>query len=442
MAFSFEDFDDMQAPQVKPHAAPSQESAHSRLQHLVDNTPAIIYASVPTGDFRMTYVSNNAQHVLGYTPEQMVADPNFWFNHIHPDDTAHIFSSLALLFTEGQRTYEYRFMDSCGNYVWMHDMLRLIRDAAGNPIEVVGSLTDITERKKMEEDLRRTGKEQQVLIQKLQEAQQQLLQAEKMASVGQLAAGIAHEINNPVGFVYSNMHSLQSYVTTLFNVIDQYDQLALGADARQTIAGINQGADLAFIRDDIIDLVKESLDGLNRVKNIVQSLKDFSHVGETEWQLADIHQGIESTLNIVNNEIKYKATVTRQFGNLPPVQCVISQLNQVFMNLFINAAHAIKERGIIAIGTGTENRNGTEYVWIKITDTGSGIAPENLTRIFEPFFTTKPVGSGTGLGLSLAYGIIKQHDGEISVKSVPGKGTQFLIFLPIVRRNNSDVAAQ
>lgn len=435
MALDFDEFDDLIAPLVKNPTAPKKEYGYSRLQYLVDNTPAIIYASVPSGDFRMTYVSGNALHVLGYEPAQMTADPNFWFNHIHPDDTAQIFSSLALLFTEGERTYEYRFLNNAGNYIWMHDMLRLVRDEDDNPIEVVGSLTDITERKNMEEDLRRKGEEQQILIQKLQEAQQQLLQAEKMASVGQLAAGIAHEINNPIGFVNSNMNSLQTYVKTLFDVIDQtaqvIDQIELPAESRQKLANINKVADLDFVKEDFTDLVRESLDGLKRVKDIVQSLKDFSHVGETEWQEADIHQGIDSTLNIVKNEIKYKASIEKRYGVLPPVQCIISQLNQVFMNLFINAAHAIKEKGVIAINTGTETKEGVDYVWIKVTDTGGGIAPENLNRIFEPFFTTKPVGSGTGLGLSLAYGIIKKHNGQISVQSAVGKGTRFTIYLPV-----------
>jgi len=435
MELSFDEFDALNAPSPASAAATGSDAAYSRLLYLVNNTPAIIYASVPSGDFRMTYVSSNAQHVLGYEPEQMIADPNFWFNHIHPEDAASIFSSLALLFSEGYRTYEYRFLDSSGRYLWMHDMLRLIRDEHGSPIEVVGSLTDITDRKKMEDDLRRTGKEQQVLIQKLQDAQQQLLQAEKMASVGQLAAGIAHEINNPIGFVNSNMHSLQTYVTAMFELLEQYDQfinkLALEDDKTKLISDMKSKADLDFIKDDTVALVTESLDGLKRVRDIVQSLKDFSHVGEAEWQEADIHLGIESTLNIVKNEIKYKATVEKQYGTLPPVQCVIAELNQVFLNLLINAAHAIQDKGVIAIKTGTQDRDGQKFVCIKITDTGCGIEPENLNRIFEPFFTTKPVGSGTGLGLSLAYGIINKHNGSITAKSVVGKGTQFTIYLPV-----------
>ncbi|MBI3285021.1 MAG: PAS domain-containing protein [Burkholderiales bacterium] len=406
-------------------------STDSRLQYLIDNTPAIIYSSVPSGDFKMTFVSSNAYRVLGYRPEEMLADPNFWFNHLHPDDVPRIFSSLAMLFTEGERTYEYRFMSRAGHYIWMHDMLRLIRAQDGTPIEVVGSLTDITERKQMEEALQKKGEEQQLLIKKLQEAHEQLLQSEKMASVGQLAAGIAHEINNPVGFVNSNMGSLQSYVEKLFDVIAQYEalmkQLPQRPEIISTISEIREKADLEFLKEDVEDLVRESMDGLKRVKDIVQSLKDFSHVGETDWQEADIHQGIDSTLNIVKNEIKYKATVIKEYGQLPLVNCIISQLNQVFMNLLVNASHAIKESGTITVITGSRD----EWIWVKVCDTGSGIPPENLTRIFEPFFTTKPVGSGTGLGLSLSYGIVKKHGGRIEVQSEVGKGTCFTVHLPV-----------
>ncbi|WP_347176245.1 ATP-binding protein [Undibacterium sp. TS12] len=405
-------------------------SSSTRLQYLIDNTPAIIYSSVPTGDFRMTFVSNNALNVLGYHPEEMLADPNFWFDHIHPNDVPEIFSSIAKLFTEGERTYEYRFRSRSGQYVWMHDMLRLIRDQDNNPVEVIGSLTDITKRKEMEEALYKKGEEQQLLIKKLQEAHEQLLQSEKMASVGQLAAGIAHEINNPIGFINSNIGSLQKYVGNLFDVISGYEDAIQKQGSNDIVSKMHQikeQADLDFLKEDIQALVSESMDGLKRVKDIVQSLKDFSHVGETEWQEADIHQGIDSTLNIVKNEIKYKANVIKEYGQVPLVKCVISQINQVIMNLLVNASHAIKENGVIKITTGCEK----DMAWIKVLDTGSGIPAENLSRIFEPFFTTKPVGSGTGLGLSLSYGIIKNHGGRIDVHSVLGKGTCFTVWLPL-----------
>ena len=423
----FESFADG-APASAPAVPHAETSPLMRLQYLIDNTPAIIYCTVPSGDFKMTFVSNNAYNLLGYRPEQMVADPNFWFDHIHPDDAPQIFSSLAKVFTEGQRAYEYRFRIHDGSYLWMHDSLRLIRDEHGTPLEVIGSLTDITQRKRMEETLKARGIEQRHLIGELRSAHEQLLQAEKMASIGQLAAGIAHEINNPVGFVNSNMGALKNYVGTLLDVIDRYEQAAAGHPAlAEQLAALRAEADLEFLKDDVIDLVRESLDGLKRVRDIVQALKDFSHVGETEWQVADLHQGLDSTLNIVANEIKYKASVVKEYGKLPQITCLASQLNQVFMNLLVNAAHAMREQGVITLRTGANEG----WVWVEIADNGVGIAPENLKRIFEPFFTTKPVGSGTGLGLSLSYGIVHRHGGRIEVASVVGKGTRFTVHLPV-----------
>jgi len=421
----FEDFDSLSAP---PAALPHSASPLVRLQYLIDNTPALIYCTVPSGDFKMTFVSNNAFNMLGYRPDQMLADPNFWFDHIHPEDAPGIVASLAQVFTEGQRVYEYRFRAADGRYLWMHDTLRLIRDDAGRPLEVIGALTDITDRKAMEEALQAKGVEQQQLIVKLREAHEQLLQSEKMASIGQLAAGIAHEINNPIGFVNSNMGSLQAYVGTLLSVIDAYDAAVAGLPALAgRMAPVRAEADLDFLREDVTALVRESIDGLRRVKEIVQSLKDFSRVGETEWQLADLHQGLDSTLNIASNELKYKVTILKEYGKLPRIECLASQLNQVFMNLLVNAGQAIAERGAIRIRTGLRE----DWVWIEIRDNGAGIAPEHLTRIFEPFFTTKPVGSGTGLGLSLSYGIVSRHGGRIEVQSQIGKGTAFTVWLPV-----------
>ena len=436
MAMQFEDFEFF-AADPQPAAPVTHELASPlvRLQYLVDNTPAIIYCTVPSGDFKMTFVSNNAQHVLGYRPEDMVADPNFWFDHIHPDDAPQIFSSLALVFVEGQRAYEYRFRAADGSYLWMHDTLRLIRDDSGAPLEVIGSLTDITERKRMEEALHTKGEEQRSLITRLQEAHDQLLQSEKMASIGQLAAGIAHEINNPVGFVNSNMSTLQNYVATLFGVLQRYEKVIAGKapQLNSEVAEIREDADLEFLQEDVTALVRESMDGLKRVKDIVQSLKDFSHVGENDWQIADLHHGLDSTLNIVSNEIKYKATVDKQYGKIPQIRCLASQLNQVFMNLLVNASHAIKDKGTITIRTGMDDG----MVWVAIGDSGCGIPPENLNRIFEPFFTTKPVGSGTGLGLSLSYGIVNKHGGRIEVASTVGVGTTFTVRLPAIHSENA-----
>ena len=266
---------------------------------------------------------------------------------------------------------------------------------------------------------------------RLEEAHNQLLQTEKMASIGQLAAGVAHEINNPVGFVNSNLGSLEFYFHSLLDVLQVYEEndevFAPFPERRQAIEEAKRKADLQYLKEDVEALLSESKDGMLRVKKIVQDLKDFSHVGAVEWQWADLAAGLDSTLNIVNNEIKYKATVVKEYGALPAIECLPLELNQVFMNMLVNAAHAIESFGRIVIRSGLRN----EEVWVEFSDTGAGIAPDNLKRIFDPFFTTKPIGKGTGLGLSLSYSIVQKHQGRIEVDSVVGVGTTFRIWLPV-----------
>jgi len=292
---------------------------------------------------------------------------------------------------------------------------------------------EIEERSAAQRALEREKEEQRVLIEKLAEAQSQLLQSEKLASIGQLAAGVAHEINNPIGFVNSNLATLSRYVDDLLQVIDAYEagEAQLGEDSpeRRDIERIKAAADLAYLREDVRALISESIDGASRVRRIVQDLRDFSRTGSADWQLANLHEGIESTLNVAANEIKYKAEVVRDYGELPPVECVAAQLNQVFLNLLVNAAQAIAERGTITIRTGCAD----ERVWLAFSDSGPGIAPDVLPRIFEPFFTTKPVGKGTGLGLSLSYGIVQRHGGTLAATSHPGQGATFTIWLPVRR---------
>ena len=287
-------------------------------------------------------------------------------------------------------------------------------------------------------DQKRRFEELQQVNQKLGEAQNLLLQSDKMASIGQLAAGVAHEINNPIGFVYSNLGTLEKYVQDTFDLLAMYEQAEgsiADAGMRAKLKAARDKLDIAFLKEDLGALMSESRDGITRVKKIVQNLKDFSHVDASdEWHFANLHQGLDSTLSIVNNEIKYKAEVTKEYyGDLPEVECLSSQLNQVFMNLLVNAAHAIEERGTITIRTGRQG----EEVWVDIADTGKGIAPEHITKIFDPFFTTKPVGKGTGLGLSLSYGILQKHHGRIEVQSEIGRGTTFRVWLPINQAQNA-----
>ncbi|NRF71819.1 ATPase [Aquincola sp. S2] len=286
------------------------------------------------------------------------------------------------------------------------------------------------------ENLIRTNESLLELNRKLQLAQDQLMQSEKLASIGQLAAGVAHEINNPVGYVFSNFGTLERYLADLFRMLGAYEEaepLLAGTPAARRLADLRREIELDYLKEDVPTLMAESCEGIKRVRKIVQDLKDFSHVdARQEWEWADLHKGIDSTLNIVNNEIKYKADVVREYGALPEIECLPSELNQVFMNLLVNAAHAVsKERGTIVIRSGVDA--GGAAAWVEVEDDGCGIAKENLSRVFDPFFTTKPVGKGTGLGLSLSYGIVKKHGGRLEVDSEPGRGTRFRITLPVRR---------
>ncbi len=270
----------------------------------------------------------------------------------------------------------------------------------------------------------------------VRDTQAQLLQTEKLSSLGQLAAGVAHEINNPIGFIQSNLRTLEEYVRDLMTVVakceaivealKQKDQTALSSSLEE-LEKIKEDVGLDFLKDDIEKLIAESEEGTLRVYRIVRDLRDFSRADDAERKFFDIHRSLDSTLNIVWNELKYKAEVEKKYGDIPEVECLPTQLNQVFMNLFVNAAQAIEEKGKITIKTYTEK----EKVYVEISDTGSGIAPGNLKKLFDPFFTTKEPGKGTGLGLSISYNIIQRHKGTIEVKSELGKGTTFIIGLPV-----------
>lgn len=269
-----------------------------------------------------------------------------------------------------------------------------------------------------------------------QQVQLQLLQSEKLAAIGQLAAGVAHEINNPIGFVNSNLNTLNAYINDIFELLNRYDRVLdeQAPNLLEAIAKLKAEKELDYLSQDAPELIAESIDGLNRVKDIIQDLKNFSRVDSNEWELTDINKCLDSTLNIIWNELKYHCTVNKQYGDIPEIICMPSQLNQVFLNLLVNAGQAIKGKGEITIQTGCSSSE----VWVKISDTGQGIPPEHINRLFEPFFTTKPVGKGTGLGLSISQNIVKKHGGSITVESGLNHGTLFQIFLPIQQTKSSD----
>lgn len=328
-----------------------------------------------------------------------------------------------------------------GSQYTANQMVTPLFNLDGTVSHYVAILEDISERKRQEIELQENYARVRALNEQLENAQNQLLQAEKMASIGQLAAGVAHEINNPIGFVNSNLGTLKTYVDELLGIIQAYTKadplLVERPELLSAIRALKERADLDFLSEDIHLLLKESSQGIGRVTKIVQDLKDFSRVDSLDWGLVDLELALNSTLNIVANEIRDKADIVREYGRIPSVECLGSQMNQVFMNLLINAAQAIESHGTITIRTGTDEAN----VWVEIADTGKGIPAEFQKRIFEPFFTTQAVGKGIGLGLSLAYSIVQKHHGKLEVTSQVGAGSCFRVEIPC-RQPNGQLAAR
>jgi two-component system NtrC family sensor kinase len=262
--------------------------------------------------------------------------------------------------------------------------------------------------------------------------QAQLLQNEKLASLGQLAGGVAHELNNPAGFIYSNMESLEQYASGLARLMAVYDRALLSPESTAQANAIKREIKYEEVLPELASIIADCREGARRIRDIVMNLRTFSRPDEAEVKQVDIHAGIDSTIRILSQYYNSdRISLTREYAPLPLIHCFPGQLNQVWMNLLMNAAQAIgSAQGEVRIETGVKD----EMVFVEISDTGSGIRPEDLGKIFDPFFTTKPVGEGTGLGLSLSYGIIASHGGTISVESTPGKGTTFTTLIPLDAR--------
>lgn len=273
--------------------------------------------------------------------------------------------------------------------------------------------------------------------QKLKETQTMMVHSEKMRSLGELVAGIAHEINNPINFIYGNIMILDNYQKDLITLVEKYTeaQNELDEAKQKEINEFKQKIDMDFIKDDINDLIKSCMEGVERTKNIILDLKNFSRMDEMVFSECNIPKEIDTTLNILNNKIKNRITVHKNYEeNLPKIEAYGGQINQVFMNILDNAQGAIKGTGDIYISAKKDGEN----IIVSFEDTGCGIAPENINKIFEPFYTTKPVGQGTGLGMSIAYRVIEAHNGKINVASEVGKGTKITITLPINHKIEED----
>lgn len=263
----------------------------------------------------------------------------------------------------------------------------------------------------------------------LKTTQAQLVHSAKMVSLGQLVAGVAHELNNPIGYIYSNITHLRTDIARIKKLIEEYEkgEKELPDNLKATLKSLREELDVAYTLHDIDDIITSCLEGAQRTKDIVTGLRNFSRLDEAEVKSVDIHEGLENTLKLLNSQMKDRITIHKDYGKIQSVTCHPSQINQVLMNILTNSAHAIKESGDIWITTEQVG----DQIFITIRDSGTGIPKENISRIFEPFYTTKPVGSGTGLGLSISYGIIEKHKGEIIVESEVGKGTTFIVRLPV-----------
>jgi two-component system, NtrC family, sensor kinase len=263
----------------------------------------------------------------------------------------------------------------------------------------------------------------------LERLQAQIVQSEKMASLGQLASGVAHELNNPVGFVYANLEMLDQFVSGLIKLTAHYDAEPQSEGSAAEAASIKNEIGYPAIIDEIKSILRDCRDGSERIREIVKNLRTFSRLDEAEFKDSDIHEGIESTLRLISQYFSAGSiTLTRDFGDLPLIGTFSGQLNQVWMNLLVNAAQAIgKNKGEVKIRTHVEDG----YIVVEVTDSGIGIAIQDTKRIFDPFYTTKPVGEGTGLGLSISYGIVERHGGTISVNSRLNESTTFTVRLPV-----------
>ena len=408
------------------------------LRAVFDNAAVGIAQVSTTGLFLQ--INQEFCRIIG-SPRDKVLSKGFTFQQVtFPEDLPGDVASIDELLHGAADRYsrEKRYVRKEGSVVWASLSVSMQRNEAGAPLYLISAAQDITQRKHAEaearlvlEELTRSNSALTVLNEKLERTQGQLLQSEKMAAVGQLAAGVAHEINNPVGFVRSNLGSLSDYLAGLLQLVDAYRHAAqcCPPDHPDLLEANRLAAefDLDFVRGDATALLAETREGVDRVRRIVRDMREFSHADTAEWQTIDLHSCLDSTLNMVWNELKYKVTVVKEYGDLPAISCLPAQLSQVFMNLLINAAQGIAERGTITLRTACEG----DSVWIEVEDSGVGIAPENLSCIFEPFFTTKPVGVGTGLGLAVSYGIVQRHMGTIDVRSELGQGTTFRVTLPI-----------
>ncbi len=420
----------------RKHAEEARRASEEKYRSLITNIPDVTWTCDSQG--RCVFISPNVEKVLGYNAEEIYQNPLHRFESLHPEDEAGVRAAFDALFSQ-HATFDttYRVKSKTGAWLWLHERAVATYEQDG-VLYADGVFSNITTQRAVEAAL--------------QQSEEHLRRAQKLESIGQLAAGIAHEINTPMQYIGDNARFLQDSFSELSAVIEKDRQLLLACRAagvhEELVAEVEAtlaSADLDYLLLEIPKSLQQSQEGVEHVTKIVQSMKDFAHPG-TKKKPADLNKAIESTLTVARNEWKYVADVVTNFDlTLPPVPCVLSELNQVVLNLIINAAHTIADvvgdgsqrKGTIIIGT----RHDEQCAEIRITDSGAGIPEKVRARIFDPFFTTKEVGRGTGQGLAISHEVIvKKHKGTLEFETEVGRGTTFIIRLPL-HENTAAAAA-
>lgn len=435
--------------------------AEEKYRSIFDNAVEGIFQSTPDG----RYVCANLAlaHIYGYeSQEELIAKLTDIKHQLYVDPSRYDELWRQLSKCDRLKGFESQVYRKDQSIIWITESVRAVRDACGVLLYCEGFVTDISEQKaaieiskQTEVRFRQQAQQLKLTLQKLQQAQTQLIHNEKMCSLGQLVAGIAHEINNPVNFVCGNLIHASQYAEDLLNLLKLYQR-----HYPHPVAEIEEAAaasDLDFLMEDFTKTLSSMQLGTNRIRQIIQSVRNFSRIDEAQMKLVDLHEGIDSTLLILHSRLKGRGTkpeiaIVKDYGNLSLVECYPGLLNQVFMNLVSNAIDALETRdempAISLMSSPPYQKGATPYplptikictqlldnkqVAIRIIDNGPGIPEEILSHIFDSFFTTKPVGKGTGLGLSISYQIVvEKHGGKIKCISALGKGTEFIVEIPI-----------